>query len=345
MNDPTRLLIIDDDKALLLGLAETIKRGGQYEIFAADNGNLGIKMAEENLPHLIICDLMMPPPNGLAVLKALSGKPMTAGIPFIFLTARTSENDKVDGMNWGADDYITKPFSGEELLARVNAILRRKEMTEIQERLKSEAEFRDLILRIQELIQFFQHDQKALAEALAQVLSLRDSETEEHSRRALDLSEKLARMLGISEEQRHQIHLGTLLHDIGKIGIPDSILLKEGILSNQERQVMMTHSTLGKRILKPLGLSPTVIDITYYHHERWDGSGYPDGLTGENIPLPARIFAIIDVWDALTSDRPYRKAWSMDEALSYITEHAGKHFDPDIVQKFLIIIQRERERR
>ena len=152
-------------------------------------------------------------------------------------------------------------------------------------------------------------------------------------------------MLGISEEQLHQIHLGTLLHDIGKIGIPDSILLKDGSLSDQEREVMMTHSALGKRILKPLGLSPTVIDITYYHHERWDGSGYPDGLTGENIPLTARIFAIIDVWDALTSDRPYRKAWSMDEALSYITEHAGKHFDPDIVQKFLIIIQRERERR
>ena len=152
MNDPTRLLIIDDDKALLIGLVETIKREGQYQVLAADNGNLGIQLAEENLPHLIVCDLMMPPPDGLAVLKALSTNPATATIPFIFLTARTDEKDKINGINLGADDYITKPFSKDELLGRIRAILRRKGITEAHEHLKSADEIRLLSAKIQDLI-------------------------------------------------------------------------------------------------------------------------------------------------------------------------------------------------
>jgi len=345
MNEPARVLIIDDDKSLLLGLAETIKREGTYQVLAADNGKLGIQLAEESLPHLIVCDLMMPPPDGLAVLKALSTNPATATIPFIFLTARTDEKDKINGINLGADDYITKPFSKDELLGRIRAILRRKGITEAHEHLKSADEIRLLSAKIQDLIQNFSTDQNGLAEAMAQMLSLRDNETEEHSRRVVELSDKLSNELGLDETTRQHIHLGALLHDIGKVGIPDSILLKPGVLTDDERKIMMTHPTIGKRILQPLGLPPTVIDLVHHHHERCDGNGYPDRLTCKKIPLAARIFAIVDVWDALISDRPYRPAWSQEKTITYIKEQAGKHFDPDIVEKFLIVIQRENKGR
>jgi putative two-component system response regulator len=341
MNEKPRLLLIDDDKSLLLGLAETIKRDGTYQVVTADNGNLGIQLAKENPPHLIVCDLMMPPPDGWAVLKALSEHAATALIPFIFLTARTGDHDKVKGMNLGADDYITKPFSKDELLARVNAILRRQNITQGLERVKSQQEISALSSKVYELLQKFSTDQDGLAEAMAQMLALRDNETEEHARRVVDLSVKLARRLGMEESLIHHIHLGALLHDIGKVGIPDSILLKPGTLTNEERKIMSQHPLIGKRILQSLGLPPTVLHLVQYHHERWDGSGYPERLVGEKIPLPARIFAIVDVWDALTSDRPYREAWPQEKVISHLKTQSGKHFDPNLVGKFLDIIQDE----
>jgi putative two-component system response regulator len=345
MNEPARLLIIDDDKTLLFVLAETIKREGTYQVLEADNGKLGIQLAEENLPHLIVCDLMMPPPDGLAVLKALSTNPATAAIPFIFLTARTGEQDKINGINLGADDYITKPFSKDELLGRIRAILRRKGITEAQEHHKSVDEISLLSTKIQDLIQNFSTDQNGLAEGMAQMLALRDNETGDHARRVVELSDSLAYELGVEENTRQHIHLGALLHDVGKVGIPDAILLKPGMLTDEERKIMMTHPTIGKRILQPLGLPPTVIDLVYHHHERCDGNGYPDRLTCKKIPLAARIFAIVDVWDALTSDRPYRPAWSEEKTIAYIKEQTGKHFDPDIAEKFLIVVQRENKGR
>jgi putative two-component system response regulator len=341
MNELTRLLIIDDDKALLLGLAETIKREGTYQVITADNGNLGIKLAKENLPQLIICDLMMPPPDGWAVLKSLSADGSTASIPFIFLTARANEQDKIKGMNLGADDYITKPFSKDELIARIQAILRRQNKIQSQERFKSQQEISVLSVKVYELIQKFSTNQDGLAEAMAHMLSLRDNETEEHARRVTQLSVEMARELGMEESLVHHVQLGALMHDVGKVSIPDAILLKEGPLTDEERKVMMTHPTVGKGILQSLRLPITVLNIVQYHHEKWDGSGYPDRLAGEKIPLPARIFAIVDVWDALTSDRPYRQAWSHEKTTAYIREQSGRHFDPNLVEKFLGIIQDE----
>jgi putative two-component system response regulator len=341
MHEPTRLLIIDDDKALLVGLVETIKREGTYQVLAADNGNLGIKLAKENLPHLIICDLMMPPPDGMAVLKALSEDIATLAIPFIFLTARTDERDKIIGMNLGADDFITKPFSKEDLMARIGAILRRKKITETRQKFTNEEEVSALSIKVHELLQRFSTDQDGLAEAMAQMLALRDNETAEHARRVVELSDRLARELELEESICHHIHLGALLHDIGKVGVPDSILLNTGPLTDEERIIMMNHPSIGKKIIQPLGLPPTVIDLVHHHHERWDGNGYPSRLSGKKIPLVARIFAIVDVWDALTTDRTYRKAWSKEKTINYISEQAGKHFDPDIVEKFLIVIQHE----
>ncbi len=341
MKSPIKILVIDDDKSLLLGLAETLRREGWYQVITADNGSLGIKLAEKNQPHLIICDVMMPPPDGMSVLKTLAKNPVTAAIPFIFLTAHTNEQDRLSGMELGADDYILKPFSKDELLTRVRTLLRRRDITQSMERQNSEEEINLLRAEIFETMQRFATDHNELAEAMAQILSLRDSETGEHSRHVVELSDSLARELGMGEYLVHPIRLGALLHDIGKIGIPDSILFKAGPLTDEEHKVIMTHPALGKLILQPLGLPPTAIEIAYYHHERWDGSGYPEGLAGEDIPLSARIFAIVDVWDTLISDRPYRKAWSAENTIAHIKEQAGKHFDPNLVEKFLAVIERE----
>jgi putative two-component system response regulator len=341
MKNPIKILVIDDDKALLLGLAETLRREGWYQVITADNGNLGIKLAEKNQPHLIICDVMMPPPDGMSVLKTLAKKPVTAAIPFIFLTAHTDPQDRLSGMDLGADDYIIKPFGKDELLTRVRTLLRRKDITQSMERQNSEEEIILLRAEILETVQKFSTDHNELAEAMAQMLSLRDSETEEHARRVVELSDSLARELGMGGDLLQHIRLGALLHDVGKVGIPDSILLKAETLTDEERKVIMTHPALGKLILQPLGLPPVAVEITYYHHERWDGSGYPEGLAGEDIPLSARIFAIVDVWDTLLSDRPYRKAWSEENTLAYIKEQTGKHFDPNLVEKFLAVIERE----
>jgi len=341
MKSPIKILVIDDDKSLLLGLAETLRREGWYQVITAGNGSLGIKLAEKNQPHLIICDVMMPPPDGMSVLKTLAKNPVTAAIPFIFLTAHTNEQDRLSGMELGADDYILKPFSKDELLTRVRTLLRRRDITQSMERQNSEEEINLLRAEIFETMQRFATDHNELAEAMAQILSLRDSETGEHSRHVVELSDSLARELGMGEYLVHPIRLGALLHDIGKIGIPDSILFKAGPLTDEEHKVIMTHPALGKLILQPLGLPPTAIEIAYYHHERWDGSGYPEGLAGEDIPLSARIFAIVDVWDTLISDRPYRKAWSAENTIAHIKEQAGKHFDPNLVEKFLAVIERE----
>jgi putative two-component system response regulator len=335
-----RLLVIDDDKDYLRHLTETVRWDGMYQVLAADNGMLGIQMARENLPDLIICDVVMPPPDGWEVFKELAKSPATAAIPFIFLTGSSDQEDIAKGMDLGADDYITKPFSKADLLRRIRALLRRREITEAHVRLKSEDEINALGAKVRELLHRFSNDHTGMAEAMAQMLSLRDAETAEHARRVVELSDRVARKLGITGRPLHHIRLGALLHDVGKVGVPDAILLKKGSQTDEERRIMMTHTALGRKILEPMGLPPAVIELVYYHHERWDGSGYPDGLDGENIPLPARIFAIVDVWDALTTERPYRRALPFAKVVSYLEEQAGSHFDPKIVGVFLSIVKK-----
>ncbi len=175
-------------------------------------------------------------------------------------------------------------------------------------------------------------------EGWARTLELRDRETEGHSQRVMDLTMRLARKIGLPDDEMIHIQRGAVLHDIGKMGVPDSILLKEGPLTDEEWEIMRMHPVYAYDMLSTIPFLRKAIDIPYYHHEKWDGGGYPHGLKGEDIPLPARIFAIVDVWDALCSDRPYRKAWSESETITYIKEQSGKHFDPMVVDTFLSII-------
>jgi HD-GYP domain-containing protein (c-di-GMP phosphodiesterase class II) len=172
-------------------------------------------------------------------------------------------------------------------------------------------------------------------EGWSHALGLRDRETDGHSKRVVDLTIETALQMGIPSEELVHIRRGALLHDIGKMGIPDSILLKPGVLTPEERVTMEIHPVLAQNLLSSIEYLHPAMDIPYNHHEKWDGTGYPNGLKGQNIPLQARIFAVVDVYDALTSDRPYRKAWSEKDALEYIAEQSGKFFDPDVVDIFL----------
>jgi len=173
----------------------------------------------------------------------------------------------------------------------------------------------------------------------SRALDLRDRETEGHSRRVTELTLELARRIGVPEDELVHIRRGAGLHDIGKMGIPDAILLKPGQLTAQEWETMRMHPILAFDLLNPIEFLRPALEIPYCHHEKWDGSGYPRGLQGDQIPLSARIFAVIDVWDALTHDRPYRKAWSRDAALAYIREQSGKHFDPRVAELFIAMLE------
>jgi len=179
----------------------------------------------------------------------------------------------------------------------------------------------------------------ATLEGWARALELRDQETEGHTRRVTDLTERLSRVIGVNDKDLIHIRRGAILHDIGKMGIPDSILLKPGPLSDEEWEIMRRHPVYAFEMLVPVAFLKPALDIPHYHHEKWDGSGYPHGLKGEQIPLAARIFAIVDVWDALRSDRPYRKAWPDEKVLAYIQEQSGKHFDPQVMEVFLKVIE------
>jgi putative nucleotidyltransferase with HDIG domain len=179
----------------------------------------------------------------------------------------------------------------------------------------------------------------ATIEGWARALELRDRETKGHSQRVTEMTLQLASSLGLTESELEHTRRGTLLHDIGKMGVPDQILNKPGPLTDQEWEIMRQHPIYAYNMLTPIAYLRPALDIPYCHHEKWDGSGYPRGLAGEQIPLTARIFAVVDVWDALRSDRPYRPAWTEKKALQYIIDEAGKHFDPKVVKEFLKIVR------
>jgi putative nucleotidyltransferase with HDIG domain len=180
---------------------------------------------------------------------------------------------------------------------------------------------------------------KTTLEGWAKALELRDKETEGHSRRVTEMTTAIARKLGLSTEEIKHVYYGALLHDIGKMGIPDEILNKAGELTPAEQKIVDQHPVFAHELLKDIGYLGKAIEIPYSHHEHWDGSGYPQGLKGEEIPLSARIFTVVDYWDALTSDRPYREAWSVEKAKQYLSDQSGKIFDPQIVRIFLEYIQ------
>ncbi|MBK9209233.1 MAG: response regulator [Anaerolineales bacterium] len=321
------ILIVDDDPAGRQTLESILDEQG-YQLEFAENGAQALQMIRKILPDVILLDVMMPGMDGFEVCRQVRSDPAIAEIPIIMLTALDDRRSFLNGLESGADDYLTKPYDRHELRARLLGITRLNRYRKLQDDRTNIEQAHSQLLSAYD----------ATIEGWSRAMDLRDKETEGHTQRVTQLSEKLAKIAGIRQDELIQIRRGSLLHDIGKLGVPDSILLTPNKLTDGEWEVMRKHPQYAYEMIQPIEYLRPALDIPYCHHEKWDGTGYPRGLKGEEIPLSARIFAIVDVWDALTSDRPYRAAWDKQKTLQYINEQSGKHFDPHIVELFNIMM-------
>ena len=303
-------MVIEDDPSIRVLLSTLLEREGYLVVTAAD-GEAGLRSVAEHDPDLVILDIGLPRIDGLEVPRRLRANRSTRTLPVILLTARTSIDDMVAGLDAGADDFIGKPFRRPELLARLRSALR----------------MRQAILGMETA--------QSVVAALANAVEAKDLVTEEHCERLAMVVTRLAERVALPVEEREAIAYGALLHDVGKIGVPEAILSKPGPLSTEEWTVLRRHPEIGERICRPLGLSAEFVPIVRHHHERWDGAGYPDGLRGAAIPLGARIVGLADAFDAMTHDRPYRRAFSVAHALAELRRESGRQFDPDLVEPFI----------
>lgn len=318
------ILIVDDEPAGLHTL-ESILDGQGYQIVMAQSGPEALEKTRQLLPDVILLDVMMPGMDGFEVCRTIRNDPLLAEIPILMLTALDDRKSLLIGLESGADDYITKPYDRYELRARLLGITRLNRYRKLlNERANLEQAHEKLLSAYDATIEGWSH-----------AMDLRDKETEGHTLRVTKLSEQLGTIMGVEVEDLVYMRRGALLHDIGKLGVPDSILLKPAKLTDEEWTIMRQHPQYAYDMIQPIEYLRPALDIPLCHHEKWDGSGYPRGLKGEEIPLVARIFAVVDVWDALISDRPYRPAWDKEKALTYIKEQSGKHFDPYVVENFL----------
>lgn len=324
------VLIVDDEPSGRQTL-EAVLEGEGYRLEMAESGFQALEKARELLPDVILLDVMMPGLTGYEVCERIRADEKLAEIPIIILTALDDRNSMLRALEAGADDFITKPFDRHELRARLVGIMRLNRYQKlVNERAKLEQAHTELIAA---------YDATILGWSRA--MDLRDRETEGHSQRVAEHTVRLATAIGISEQELVHVRRGALLHDMGKLGVPDAILYKPDKLTQEEWNIMRQHPQLAYDMLSSIDYLRPALDIPYCHHEKWDGSGYPHRLKGEHIPLAARIFAIVDVWDALTSDRPYRPAWSKEDSFAHIREQSGKHFEPQIVDLFFKTIGKD----
>ena len=324
MKETSNILIVDDN-ANNRDTLEAMLTGLGHDLRFAQNGEEALQKAIERPPDLILLDINMPGMDGFEVCEKLRVDSKLSSVPIVITTSLDDKESKLRGINAGADDFITKPIDGMEIRARVKMILR---LNRYRKSLQQQDEIKRAHKELQEA---YEETLKGWVRAL----DARDRETELHSRRVTLLTKSVARQAGIVDQDLEDIRRGALLHDIGKIAVPDHILRKPGPLTDAEWVIMRTHPKAAYDILKPIKHLANSLDIPYCHHERWDGAGYPRGLKGDAIPLSARIFAVIDAWDALLSNRPYRKAWERERVIEHIRDNSGTHFDPDVVNLFL----------
>ena len=324
-----KTILIVDDKYASRQTLESVLEMDEYRLEMAENGYQALEKAKALKPDLILLDVMMPDITGYEVCEHIRKDKKIAEIPIIILTASNEHNSMLQALESGADDFLSKPFDRHELRARVAGIMRLNRYQKlIDERTNLERAHAELIEA---------YDSTILG--WSQAMDLRDEETEGHSQRVAKMTVALAVKIGVGEEDLVHMRRGAYLHDMGKIGVPDAILHKHGKLTPAEWDKMRQHPQYAYDMLIGIKYLHPALDIPYCHHEKWDGSGYPRALKGTEIPLAARIFAIVDVWDALLSDRPYRKSWSKEKTIAHIQEKSGKHFDPDIVEYFLELVK------
>jgi putative two-component system response regulator len=343
------VLIVDDTPDNLSLISSLLKN--QYEIKVANNGDKAIKVARsDSPPDLILLDIMMPGLSGWDVCKILKEDPATRDIPVIFLTAMTATEDERRGLQLGAVDFITKPINPPILMARVATHLQVKAAADF---LKDKNDYleSEVIKRGRELSAI----QDVTILAMASLAETRDNDTGNHIRRTQYYLQLLANHLKehvrfrgfLSDHTINMLFKSAPLHDIGKVGIPDRILLKPGRFEPHEFEIMKTHCLLGRDAIQhaedQLGLEVEFLkyakEIAYGHQEKWDGSGYPEGLAGDDIPISARLMAVADVYDALISRRVYKEGMPHEKAVSIIAEGKGSHFDPDIVEAFIALAE------
>jgi len=309
-----RILVVDDD-TLIRQFVEDELKGEGYLVSTAGNGEEALEKVAADPPDMILLDVMMPQLDGFEVCRRLKSDQRTILIPVVLLTALTAIKERIKGIEVGADDFLNKPYNRLELLTRVRSLLRLKRHTD------------DL-----------EHAETVLI-SLGLSVEAKDPYATDHCHRLARHSVVLGKEVGLSEEQLKALHRGAYLHDLGKIGVPDSILLKPGPLDDAERAIIREHPMIGERICSPLRSLRLVLPIIRHHHEHWDGSGYPDGLAGEAIPLTARVLQCVDVYDALRMVRPYKPAYSHDQACTVIREETEQGWwDPHTVAAFLALL-------
>ncbi|MFC5461066.1 response regulator [Massilia niabensis] len=306
------LILAVDDEASNLQLLRQILQD-HYRLLFAKDGARALELAQKEAPDLVLLDVMMPGMSGYEVCAALKANPATAPIPVVFVTALNDTADELEGFEAGAVDYITKPVSPPVVRARVRTHLSLVRMDELKA------------------------SRLAIVQRLGLAAEYKDNETGLHVIRMSHFARILGLAAGMGEQEADDLLHAAPMHDVGKIGIPDRILQKAGPLDADEWKIMQSHATIGAEIIGQHGggMLQLAHDIALTHHEKYDGSGYPKGLAGDAIPLTGRIVAIADVFDALTSVRPYKRAWSEEEAVDYLVQQKGKHFDPALVDLFV----------
>ncbi|HEV2352456.1 MAG TPA: HD domain-containing phosphohydrolase [Terriglobia bacterium] len=318
---PATILVVDDEPANRY-LMEALLEPQGYTVLTAEDGEGALESFSKHQPDLLLLDIMMPKLDGIEVCRRLKANPETRLTPVVLVSALAALDDRVRGLEAGADDFLTKPIERIELMARVRALLKLKAHTDELERA--------------EMVLF----------ALAQSIEGKDSYTGGHCERLSNYSERLGRRIGLPEDQITALRRGGIVHDIGKVAVPDAILLKPGKLTDEEWKIMRQHPLVGERICSPLKSFRLVLPIIRHHHEKLDGSGYPDGLKGELIPVTSRIMTLADVYDALTTERPYKAPLSNPDALDIMgTEVEKGWWDPQLYSEFRAMIMNEEEKK
>jgi putative two-component system response regulator len=318
VTDARPLVLVVDDLAANRDLIDGLLEGRGYDVRQARDGSEALAIVREQEPDIVLLDIDMPVMDGITVCRTIKSDPATRLVPVVLITAASDRETRIRGLDAGADDFLTKPFDGAELIVRTRVLLRDRA-------LNKRLDATETVLL-----------------AVGRAVEARDRYTIDHAERVGRYARELGRLIGLDAADADWVYMGGVLHDVGKIAIRDAVLLKAGPLDDAEWATMRTHPTEGERICQPLRSTSPVLPTIRHHHERFDGTGYPDGLAGERIPLSARLVSIADSWDAMTSNRIYRASLGEVEARRRLEAGAGAQWDGALVRQYVMLIDNGR---